>query len=707
MGNFWDWSWPYFSSKLSLFFGDGNNTAWNAYNTGQPTTYFSAFHLNFLLSRLSFFSFARSEIVLLFFLLIIFILLLIAIIRLTGNKKMSFLIFLTILNPAFFYKLLAGHLSYWVSYLIFICLIYFMVRKFSGQKLRDYLILGLLLSFVGFQIQFFVFAAIFLLIFFVFNRDKFSKKYFWLLLIVPTLVSLPWLSNYLVGANSVSATSQSATVMQFSDAEFASLKRIFFMIFSPATNIQCAYDRWMLIYFGIFSALVCGLLLWYYVKRFKKNIASNRTINIFSLNLIIFTFLGTGYFQKVQIPIIKTFYSMFRESGHFAPIIILFEVLILANILPQFLEAIRHKKLVGALVTFYLIGFISINGYIFYKYLPRVDYSQARSEFQSFLDFGNTDNSTYRVLTYPFWNQYGFNNQESVYKNDKLLNNSGWDSFIENSGKDHISNYQAGGQSIDDTLQYRLLTTNNLSELEQKNVKYLYDLSAIYTSNWEKYTTAETYNNDLSLIKNNSNFISNLIAANPGKIEKVADGIYQIKDTLPRIYIQDTAFEIDKKVPPHLYFKKINSTKYEVTITNLSSDINLNFLESYHKDWKVYLNSVNNDLSLCDDKTEENFNTTECASESKYWSWSSSDNLKNDINQSHNEIFDYANTWKISPDLLKENYSDQIQINEDGTINVNLTIYFEPENYFNIALIISLSTIISCLIILLYKHKEN
>jgi len=685
MGNFWDWGTPYFISQVRNFF-NLQSMSWSSGDAlGHPIAYNSSYYFN-LLASLD--SFLKPEYWILLIIILAFCLYTYFVCRISQAEKYCyFSIFLTIIavfNTAIYYKLQAGHLDYIIALPFLTGLIYNIVFKLK-KDFSSYLALSILLAFVGIQIQFFIFAAIFILIYFLFNKDKFSWKYCWLLIVIPLLINLPWLSNFLVGANSISATSQGATQMLFADTAFASPIRIFFMIFSPATNIQYAYDRWMLIYFGIFTAMVYGSIAYYYFNRIKnkelriKDQDKGRIINILVTNFVVFTLLGTGYFQKIPIPFIKTFYPMFRESGHFAPIIILFEILILAFILPVIFESIKKYQIKSGrkfllitynlLLTTYLIVFVAINAYTFYKYLPRVNFSEARKQFQPFENFGASDNSVYRVLTYPFWNQYGFNDVADVVKKGKLLNNSGWDSFIEFSGKDHISNYQAGGQSINGTLQYRLLTTENITELEQKNVKYIYDFQNIYTSNWNLYTSPDTYDNNLSLIKNDPNFMAKLMAANPGEITKVADHIYEINNTLPRVNLENAG-------ETQLSFQRINPTKYKVTIKNLKDTADLNFLESYHLDWNIYLGNYNLFAKPLFDST-------------------------------HKETFGYANGWTINKADIISQKSNDYSVNPDGSIDVNLMLYFWPQTAFEISLVVSILAILSCATYLLYAMKRK
>ena len=157
-----------------------------------------------------------------------------------------------------------------------------------------------------------------------------------------------------------------------------------------------------------------------------------------------------------------------------------------------------------------------------------------------------------------------------------------------------------------------------------------------------------------------------MISANPGEIKQVADHIYEIVNAKPRIY-SDGGAKVE--------FEKIDTTKYKIKVSNLSNAQNLNFLESYHEGWKIYP-STDNRLSITD---------------------------KPIFDETHQNILGYANGWTIDPDEIKEELgSDQYQINDDGSIDIDLVLYFEPQNYFVIARTIAVASIFVSVTILLW-----
>lgn len=60
-------------------------------------------------------------------------------------------------------------------------------------------------------------------------------------------------------------------------------------------------------------------------------------------------------------------------------------------------------------------------------------------------------------------------------------------------------------------------------------------------------------------------------------------------------------------------------------------------------------------------------------------------------------VYDYANQWTIDPEYIRANYPREFyRENSDGTIDVRMTMYFRPQSYFYLGLIISGLTLFGC-----------
>jgi hypothetical protein len=680
IGNYWDWNFPYFAEHIQNFFLN-KSFAWTDIGLGSPLGYSSDYFLRLFLSIFK----INPEILLFSFLLIIFSVGSYFVYLLCKNKTnqpISFLLgLLAFLNPAIFYKILAGHLNYIFSYFMFIILIYFAIKIYDNS-LKNTVVLGLLFAFVGSQIQFFIFSIIFLILFAIIKK-KINIRNFSLIIIITLLLNLFWLSNFVFGVLDLQETSNIASGGSFKDSMSSSVLNILNFNFSKASLISRIYPSTFLNYFSLIFILVPLSLL---INKKNKNLL------VYASSLIIYFFLGAGYLNYLNIKPINIFLPIFREVAHLAPLIILFSLFIISAF------KFKNKK-IKILFTIYLIIFLLLNISIYSNNLPEMDFGSARDKFSEFNDF--KEDSINRVMAYPFFSHYSFIDSETkLDKNGFMLSNSGSDRFVEYSKNGFINN-RVFSSEFNKSVQYNFLTEKeySLDYLRKFNIKYIYDLSGIYESNIEKYITSSTYGNDISIIKNDPSFIDRIYDSNNfSEISKISENILSIKNSPPRVSSEG------------IKFIKINPSKYKIHFEKIEKKQNINFLESYHKDWKLYLKKdpMNN---WCEPiEFYENSNTTECKHELKFIEGEELSYLykKSIANETHKIIYDYANQWTIDPNYIKENYPSNYYIkNNDGSIDIELVLYFRPQSYFYLGLIISGATLFSCVGYLIYHSRRN
>ena len=118
----------------------------------------------------------------------------------------------------------------------------------------------------------------------------------------------------------------------------------------------------------------------------------------------------------------------------------------------------------------------------------------------------------------------------------------------------------------------------------------------------------------------------------PYKVYSVDKNYY-----LPHFYAAKD-LRLDKQELPKIVFRKINPTKYIITISKAKKPYVLVFLEAFHPDWKIFIP----DSSLDDSKST--FETL---------------GMKSLSNGSHVLAHDYANAWHIRPDDVgnRQNYT--------------------------------------------------
>lgn len=684
LGMFWDWNWPLFRDHLGLVFTN-QSASWTDSNLGSPMFYNSSFYSNYFLSLFKYTS-LQPETCLYLFLTLTASATSFGVYLIAKKKLSPWISFifglLVVLNPAYLYKLLAGHISYLISLAIFVYFIYFLYYKFKNN-FKSATVLGLLLAFVGVQIQFFILALIVLAVYYILNIKRFKARYLILILMLALLINLPWLSNFLIGANSVSGISGQAGDIAFNGASRTSLLRIATLTFSDATLIKYLYPKYIFGFFGLFSLGLAAMAGWRIVtarikpsprvplgntelrvKLDKKTANCElRTANIPNefwqvlITLLVFVFLGTGVYQSWNIPIVKIIYPMLRESGHLAPVIVLFMILLLVRLWSE-------NKWIKWPIVSYLMIFAAINAFTIYKSLPTLDYTALRERLAPYKEFLDNDSSLYRIAAYPFFGQYSVAGEPNLEVRGQPVRNTGINVFSDSSTYDSLSNY-VSAQNLDQTIQYQFLTTLDLSMLENRNIKYLLDLSDIYQSNIEKYSDPSYYHNNLALIKNDPTLFPRLLAMYPARIKQVAPHVYQLTKSQPRVSLDDRQVQT----------QKINLAHYRLTIDNLSGAATIKFLESYHAGWQIQ--SISGQLIT---------------------------------SSNHRELADYGQSWSVdSTALMSELNKNEYQLNADGSINLQIEIYFAPQRYFEISRYISMLTIILALagIAMLARGKKS
>ncbi len=150
--------------------------------------------------------------------------------------------------------------------------------------------------------------------------------------------------------------------------------------------------------------------------------------------------------------------------------------------------------------------------------------------------------------------------------------------------------------------------------------------------------------------------------------------IYENKNYSPLFYLSNSVRLSEKpNLNKNVEFRLINPTKYSVEIKNLSSKYYLNFAETYNKDWKLKLNKA--------------------------------EDVSNDFHITNDLLI---NIWTIDPQYIKDNYhKEYYKENPDVSIDVEMVLYFKPQSYFYLGLLISGTTLITCIGYLIYDWKRN
>ena len=399
-------------------------------------------------------------------------------------------------------------------------------------NLKHAVIVGLLFGLSAFQIQFLALSGLFIMLYFLVYYKSLRIIHFFVIFLLPVLINLVWLSNFIFGGADINLVSINATKGSFQGTSYTDFINIFNFSFSKATLLSRFHEPFVL---ALFAVILFAPLLFLIVPH--KKIVRRETA-LLMLLFVLMIFLATGLFQKLQLGPLVTLYPMFREVGHFAPIIWVTSLFLSIVVLPV------GTRLGRVFVVMLALG-VFLSSITYQVDSQKISYVAVRKQFRPFHDFEKKHrNSNYRALSYPFFDQYSY--KKFPQKIDEYLpvSNTGHDSFTVYSSTKFIKT-NVKPQDFKNSLQYKLLTTKNIDVLRPYSIRYLYDFSEIYESYYERYVSNVTYDNDLGLIKANSHFFDELLAANPGKLKRVAPHVLEVSGALPTIRVNTLTYSTD------------------------------------------------------------------------------------------------------------------------------------------------------------------
>lgn len=721
---FWDWSFPIFKDDFWNFFTI-TKWSWQSLMDGwQPLSYVSDYIFRFLLSCVWYVLPFEPEQIIYIFLVLTFstgTYLVFDTFKWLNNKYLVFLVSLLVyLNPFIFYKILGWHINYLFSYFIFI-VIFCLLYRWKDRKLNiwDYAKYALLFALSWTQIQFFIYTYLLFIIFAILNKnDSVTKKLSFLVFIwfFAYLIHCFWLNQFLLGIISFEWVSSVARSWTFRDSYMVSLLRIFWLSWSSATLIDRIYSLEILAIFWL-------SFLWYLIYK----LIFEKKKNIFFILLLAYTsfvFVPLTFIYNTPI------FPILRETGHILPLIFLF---LLLSVLVYSVK--NYKITVG-----FLLVFIFLNFYHFVKDLPYFSYQDLRQELSQIHKFIKNSSPTDRFMIYPFFSQYSIIWHDTrTTETGFPVNNSGFDMLLKYSGNDYMYDWMQTA-AFRDSIQWNLVKTKKTQILAEKGVNYIIDLSHIYRSNYDKFVSPDLYDNNLVYVKTDARFFSKLSG-----LKKIQDSIYKVEASTPRI--------IGKKVT----FEKIDNSQYDLYIEGIADNYFLMFFESYHPDWKLYLepfsekncspeklqsgtlnsqikqnryiiidgdvhwkispvfvenmiDKMNNFSSqkeknikpLLKEKwqyvilpqyTSYSYKVTECASPQNAAHHVSFQNTVFD--DVHEKTYHNLNFWSITAEHIKQNFSTEYyHENTDGSIDIRLSLHFKPQNYFYLGLLVSIWAVI-------------
>lgn len=190
-----------------------------------------------------------------------------------------------------------------------------------------------------------------------------------------------------------------------------------------------------------------------------------------------------------------------------------------------------------------------------------------------------------------------------------------------------------------------------------------------------------------------------------GVVDNISDNdyftLYQLKDA----YVKPVISSNDANVQ----FEKINPSKYKVSIKGINKKSLIEFHQAFNSQWVAIAESSSNVLECKTSLDYQWNNVTECNNNKFFEGDEFSLLFRKYIPENFHKVVDkYANGWIIDPDYIKNNFEkSDYKENPDGSIDVNLVLYFKPQSYFYLGIIISGMTLLACLGYLGYDWRKR
>lgn len=591
----------------------------------------------------------------------------------------------------FFLKLQLDHITYafiwWILPALFLSIINYLETKKS-----KYLIYNSLLVFVGivYEIRIMILVLVFLSFFqfihLIIDNNRLKKKirdniYIFISYGIGILMHSFWLIPMLFGLNSdIMAHASSTPFTSFYDI----LDAFTLHMYSWSHNlvlypfIKQPID---LRHFLIPILALCGML--FFTERFK-NRSLKLYFSFFSLSALIFIFLAKQElvpFSKVYGWLFYNFplFNIYRESSKF---------FILAAISLSFFYGIglywiynfiqKYNKRMAILTTAILLFFSSIfnlQHFFDQKIGGMTKGMEIPEDYKILEEKLSNDNQYYRILWLPTKHRFGFHseihpfvsmgNLISIFKDKANFTPFDRNLLLQNQ-LSFLLKQQCLNQLLDRlSVKYVVIPSVKKTEVKKNMAEseWTWEIFRHYGASQEAFVKE----------------ISKLPYLEKIDIGTEELAVFENKDFRPHIYITDEEETIYKYVDyQKIDYQFVNPTKYTIRLKNLSEPVYLNFSEAYHPDWKIRVGD---------------FNWFKVLTEKNYFL----------LDEFHFENDAKLNSFMISPEYIKSHYSDSFyKENSDGSMDLELTLYFRPQSHLYFGLIISITTLAACLGYLIY-----
>lgn len=536
---------------------------------------------------------------------------------------------------------------------------------------------------IGYEVRIMYIVTFILLFYFLFLYGLKLKKYILPLVISFAIIvglNLFWLLPTAVTGISESITTVTSRIL-FGDNLFDIVHA--FTIFNwlwTGGKPNNAFDiQPVILYFWIFPLLAFSSFLF-----FKTN---NETGKKRMLYFGFISLIGILLTKQSAIPFNNLYqflythfpgFSLFRESSK----LFSFTAIGYFGLLSYLLFSLRNSKFKNQTILFYVVSasmvIVSLlnlrplmTGEIGSLYVQRTiptDYVTITGYFDQRSDFYRT----FWVPSYSRWSLYDDNHPEISAANQ-----------IDSQWKPYIDYASAGSKYTEGELILKLLHKPFANELlNASSIKYVVvplqdkandDDFFVYYGKPRQY-----YINQLDMLP---------------YLKKIDIGtkdivVYENEGFRDHVYLTNGPLIFDKGASESATqrttnsnqkteYQFINPTEYKVTVSNLKNPTYLQFAESFHPDWKLRVGE---------------FHWWDVLMQKNYF-------LPDSIHSKNDALL---NQYKIDPTIVCKVHN-VCKVNKDGSYDIEMTLFFAPQSYMYLGLIISMATGVGIVGYLSYK----
>lgn len=515
------------------------------------------------------------------------------------------------------------------------------------------------------------------------NMRNIVKKIFLILVIVfPLLfpVIIPFVLQSVSGSF-IKSNLVNATNALISDGFLTFFRNQFSWILYTVWEPRSIYSFYEYINSGLYIITSFSVYIFIIIKFIKdKNIRRNITIFILILLVSIFFAKGSNYpfgeFYSYLVNHFAIFGSVRSPDNKFSVMIPITLSVIFLFILKK-----DEKTTKNYCINIFYILLISIIFSIPFFTKEAVsskdNFPKSGSyffskpvEYDQFIKLIDKDKDTYSIISFPNYDG-GFitvNHENKLFIGRDILASFIQKPFLyfEKSKDGQLNNF------------YK---TGDVSYLKNLNAKYILVRKDLFQEEKES-------NEIIATIEKNDN------------IKKIIDNKYL------NLYILGSDIYNNKIILDNssdYNFTDINVVKYKINIANIKNKTNLYFFDGFNSNYKIYLNKVS-DASFVSGANKEYY-SKKVFFEGEELSYLYKKPIFDDT---HKLVYDYANQWTLDPDYIKANFDKSYyKENPDSSIDVELTLYFKPQSYFYLGLIISGTTLLSCMGYLIFIRMQK